>query len=342
MEKHAYLIMAHENPGQLRRLLQLLDDERNDLYVHIDKNAGFSPAILNDAVKKTALNVLEQHPVYWADYSMVTVELLVIERALKSGCHYRYLHLLSGMDLPIKTQDEIHRFFGNKTAEFLGIVPVESAYDLDHVRYSYPLLHTGAYRKHKAVRALSGVYVLLQRLVKRDLQAERNDLRWRFYDGWNWFSITEEFAAAVMALSSQIEKVFQSAKAPDEMFLQTVAYNSPFRERIYDTSSLSPGSARLIDWNRGKPYVFRSADFEELINSPCILARKFDERVDAQIIERIFCRLSKEQEAAAGGAWKNYRGGLVPPRCAGPGEAWELKCLKGAVSTPQEGTDGTE
>ena len=34
---HAYLIIAHHHFNQLKLLLTLLDDERNDLFVHIDE-----------------------------------------------------------------------------------------------------------------------------------------------------------------------------------------------------------------------------------------------------------------------------------------------------------------
>ena len=44
---------------------------------------------------------------------------------------------------------------------------------------------------------------------------------------------------------------------------------------------------RYIDWERGAPYVFRSDDFEDLINSSCLFARKFDSTVDREIIEKI-------------------------------------------------------
>lgn len=36
-ERHAYLIMAHNNFYILEKLLILLDDPRNDIYIHIDK-----------------------------------------------------------------------------------------------------------------------------------------------------------------------------------------------------------------------------------------------------------------------------------------------------------------
>ena len=44
---------------------------------------------------------------------------------------------------------------------------------------------------------------------------------------------------------------------------------------------------RNIDWNRGMPYTWREEDFEELINSNYLFARKFDETVDSTIIELI-------------------------------------------------------
>lgn len=37
--KHAYLIIAHSNLKQLQQLLLLLDDPRNDIYIHIDKKS---------------------------------------------------------------------------------------------------------------------------------------------------------------------------------------------------------------------------------------------------------------------------------------------------------------
>ena len=39
MDKHAYLIMAHNNPGVLEKLICALDDERNDIFLHIDRKS---------------------------------------------------------------------------------------------------------------------------------------------------------------------------------------------------------------------------------------------------------------------------------------------------------------
>ena len=37
--KHAYLIIAHNEPNILKTLLLMLDDERNDVYLHVDARA---------------------------------------------------------------------------------------------------------------------------------------------------------------------------------------------------------------------------------------------------------------------------------------------------------------
>ena len=38
-DKHAYCILAHGNWEQLQLLVSVLDDERNDIFLHIDKKA---------------------------------------------------------------------------------------------------------------------------------------------------------------------------------------------------------------------------------------------------------------------------------------------------------------
>ncbi len=41
---------------------------------------------------------------------------------------------------------------------------------------------------------------------------------------------------------------------------------------------------RLIDWNRGSPYTFTMKEKAELLNSEYLFCRKFDEKVDLDII----------------------------------------------------------
>ena len=51
---------------------------------------------------------------------------------------------------------------------------------------------------------------------------------------------------------------------------------------------------RYIDWKRGKPYTWgqKENDFDELMNSPYMFARKFDE-THMEIVEKIFEEISR-------------------------------------------------
>ena len=51
--KHAFLIIAHNEYPILEVLLSMLDDERNDIYLHIDKRAvGLYQKIKGFKIKK--------------------------------------------------------------------------------------------------------------------------------------------------------------------------------------------------------------------------------------------------------------------------------------------------
>ena len=66
MKRHAYLILAHKNFTQLRKLVELLDDSRNDIFIHVDKKARFNPDEWKDACKYSSLSFIE--PLHRAPY----------------------------------------------------------------------------------------------------------------------------------------------------------------------------------------------------------------------------------------------------------------------------------
>ena len=75
----------------------------------------------------------------------------------------------------------------------------------------------------------------------------------------------------------------------DESFVQTLIYNSDFRENLYykKFDDNFESCMRLIDWKRGTPYVFHSEDFSEIKESEMMFVRKVDENIDKEIIELI-------------------------------------------------------
>ena len=52
-DKHVFLVMAHKDDETLRGLLRMLDDERNNIFIHMDaKNTGWVEGSMLASVDK--------------------------------------------------------------------------------------------------------------------------------------------------------------------------------------------------------------------------------------------------------------------------------------------------
>lgn len=286
MKKHAYLIMAHTQPELLKKLLQMLDDERNDIYLHIDKKAVDYPLEeLTSVLHKSKCIFTERTDVRWGSYSQINCEMVLLKEATKT--EHAYYHLLSGMDLPIKSQDEIYDFFEKyEGLEFVDEdLPKISEAAISRVKYFHKF-----YGKAGSVKDVLGALETKgQKLLGIDRTKKYGDII--FQKGRNWFSITHGLAKLVVEKEGWIRDIFGQSLCGDELFLQTVARNSVFAEKICNPNTMGEvPDTRYIDWERGSnnnPYVFREHDYEELKKSSALFARKFDLNIDKNIVEKL-------------------------------------------------------
>ena len=286
MKKHAYLIMAHTQPELLKKLLKMLDNERNDIYLHIDSKAKDYPLDEIAAIlQKSKCIFTERTDVKWGSYSQIHCEMVLLKEAVKT--EHAYYHLLSGMDLPIKSQEQIFAFFEKYNGlEFVdedGATISEAA--LSRVKYTHKF-----YGKAGSVKDILGALsVKGQKLLGVDKTQKYGNII--FQKGRNWFSITHGLAKLVVEKEDWIQEVFGQSVCGDELFLQTVARNSEYAEKICNQNTMPEvPDTRYIDWKRGSnnnPYVFREDDFEELKNALGLFARKFDLNVDKKIVEKL-------------------------------------------------------
>lgn len=294
MDRHAYLILAHKNFGQLRKLIELLDDPRNDIFVHVDAKAkNFSQECLDGATRHSRLIVLPQRfKVNWGGVSIMRSELALLKKAT-SESEYAYYHLLSGMDMPIKTQDEIHAFFNeHKGYEFINLWEFKKS---TRSRFRYYTIFPEGEGKFRT-RIINHIFKGLQMAV--GFKINRN-IEFRF--GSQWFSITDSLARYVVEKENWLEKVFRHTSTCDEILLPTLVAGSPFSSRLYvpaavkNQKEVNMANMRFIDWTRGEsvrhPWVFRAGDMTLLENVPHLWARKFDETVDNNIINMIYNKL---------------------------------------------------
>ena len=286
MKKHAYLIIAHTQPELLKKLLKKLDDERNDIYLHIDSKAKDYPLDeIAAVVKKSKCIFTERTDVKWGSYSQIHCEMLLLKEAVKE--EHAYYHLLSGMDLPIKSQDEIHAFFEmHEGLEFVDEdLPKISEAALSRVKYTHKF-YGKAGTMTDVLGALSSKG---QKLLGVDRTKKYEGIV--FQKGRNWFSITHGLAKRVAEKEEWIKEVFDKSVCGDELFLQTIARNSEFAKNICNPNTMPEvPDTRYIDWERGSnnnPYVFKVSDYEELMNAKALFARKFDLNIDKEIVEKL-------------------------------------------------------
>jgi hypothetical protein len=283
--------MAHTNFDQLALLLNLLDDPRFDFYVHIDKKALDVPwERLRQAVSLSSLEFITRLDVVWGHPKQITCELNLIRAAMSSTKKYSYLHLISGQDLPLASNNRIFDFFESNLGK--QFVDVEHSDVNDSFVYA-DLIKYRVYRlfgNHGRQQPWQRIGNLASRLqMKLGVNRDRGCLL-KHGKGSNWFSITDTFADYVLHNTQVIESHFMHATiCCDEFFLQTLLLNSPYSKNIFacPTQPNLPPTMRFVDWNRGRPYTFRENDFQELIHSGCLFARKFDMKVDRKIIYKL-------------------------------------------------------
>ena len=284
--KHAFLIMAHTNFTILKKLVMLLDDERNDVYIHIDKKVKEKP---NLCCEKAGLYVLDKRiDVRWATVKQIELEFLMFQTAYQNG-PYQYYHLLSGVDLPIKTNDYIHCFFERYAGlEFVGFVDaVEASKHLFKVQLFH--FFTSNLKDKQSLSAKFHRKIMLWQFNHHLFLRNRHI---DFQKGANWVSVTNDFVTYLLSKKKETLKRYKFTYGADEIFLQTILWNSSFRYHIYNVKDEYVGCMREICWNRGNPYIWTEADYDELMNSDKLFARKFDES-HLKIVNRIVERLQQ-------------------------------------------------
>lgn len=300
-QRHAYCILAHADLYCLETLLQLIDDPRNDVYILFDSKA---PADLGKDLKCRYSQLVVIPPesrvdVRWGDISLSRAELTLLEEAVRSGRNYSYIHLLSGADLPLRSQDEIHDFFRRQPqgSNFIEIADGPGNEENLSSKTDYYYLFT---RHQRQVRkGLAGKAVLLTAKILRQLFLRAQKLvgykrDWgelKLARGINWATLSEDFVRYLVDRKEEILKMFKGVNISDEIYKQTMIINSPFNDTVKAFSRGNSDGIRLIDWERGNgkgsPKTWTMADWPELEEAFELFARKFSSAEDREVIDRI-------------------------------------------------------
>ncbi|MGN0527798.1 MAG: beta-1,6-N-acetylglucosaminyltransferase [Eubacterium sp.] len=295
-KKHAYLFLVCRNTYVFEKTLQLIDDERNDIYIHVDlKCRDWNYKKYESLVKKSRLIYVERINCNWAAYSQLKAEIILLKAAATEN--YSYYHLMSESCMPIKTQDEIHDFFEDNSFDYLEMMGISDEYwshddfTTNHwTQYYYFLTENRYYRKSKIVKGISRILLIqIQKLLGVNRwKAEKNiygdDIvsLW----GWNWFSFSHNTVKFLISKEEFIDKHFKMTHAPDEVCFPTLLYN------YTDMKNVRPSKRNIVF--DGKPSVITMSDYGRLMDSDDFFARKFDENIDRKVIDKIFNKIISE------------------------------------------------
>lgn len=293
--RHAYCIIAHNDYNCLKKLISLIDDVRNDIILVIDKKSELiNLPIPNTRYSKTFTPPYSQLiDIQWGGISLVKAELLAFETALKSG-NYKYFHLLSGVDLPLKSQDYIHDYF-EKIVDGRNCISFDNDKNLDYVKQNqcgYLHLFTDRQRDHNILKRkffslIRITFLMMQKLM----HYHRSWNGFTIAKGTEWVSINHDFVKFLVDNKKLILRKFNNVHCPDEIYKHTMFQSFGFACTVFisnDDNDEISNNLRRIDWGRGRPYVWQKSDYEELTSCKEIFARKFSSDVDKEIIDLIY------------------------------------------------------
>ncbi len=265
----AYLIMAHNNFDILEKIIKMLDYSNHHIFIHIDSKVDkFDFEYFKAIPNNSKVVFTDRLSVKWGDYSMVEAEYLLLKKAMEYG-NYAYFHLISGVDMPLKSAEKLYKFYeANYPNNFIHFANKPN--NIEESRIKHYHYFTG--RRNLLNRAATKIEQFIQQLLKVDRLKGKN-----IYRGSQWYSITDEFAKYLVDNEKSIENQLKHTLIPDEFFAQMAIINSPFRDKLYKFTMDDDVKQNMhfVDWKRGNPYTLTEEDFDIVMSSGCMFARKF-------------------------------------------------------------------
>ncbi|QGG58971.1 hypothetical protein [Loigolactobacillus bifermentans] len=104
MFKQAILVEGHGNPNITQAMINLLDSDSIDFYIHWDLKSA-KPSFLSNYSK---IHLVPRRKVYWGGQSLTFVTLDLIKFAIQG--EYDFYHIVSGQDMCLMDKQHFETF----------------------------------------------------------------------------------------------------------------------------------------------------------------------------------------------------------------------------------------
>lgn len=290
MHKIAILILAHKNPEQVLLFVNQFDPACFDIYVHFDKKFYLSENIYNQFQGHENVFLIpyeKRISVNWGDCTRIKAEKVLLDYSYLKSIYSFYI-LCSGQDLLIKKSTELYNFLmmnpKNSFNESIDDKLVSEFRKRNELRYP-------AFRTTKSLfsRITRNAYKIVTGGYKHTFAFFETNFskQFDFHFGSSWFAFNNESIKYIRRFENDhpdFLKGFLYSLNPDECYFQTILHTSEKQVSYLVNQNLT-----YIDWseNQSSPKILTEKDFDKLVCSDCFFARKFDEKVDKGIIQRV-------------------------------------------------------
>jgi len=318
----AYLILTHQFPELLARLVNKLNSPDTHFFIHVNAMTDIQPFLRALPPAENVHFTDVRSKVHWRGFSATEAILQLMKEVVEHEQDFKYCILLSGADYPIKPRDHIQSFFENATLEYIQYARLQDFPSwqqsqmprIQQYFFNDALPYDRLRKQPRLFRLLRRKgFRLLSRIVPRQFPNAIEP-----YGGATWFTLTGECVAYIIDYvrdNPQFLRYYKYTDAPDEMIFLTIVLNSHFADRtvhykeycrlteiddiderwaeIERTFPPESFHLRYIDFSRGggSPATLTEEDFTALANSEALWARKMHPTTSAQLLDMIDAHL---------------------------------------------------
>jgi len=305
MLKLGYIILAHQKPHQLLQLLRSLSSDSTYLFLHIDKRLDPSVFLSANGIADIKnLVLLPRFKSYWGSIGLAKASLHGIREALNYECDY--ITLLSGSDYPIKSNKQILQFLSESNGKsYVDYYRMPAPFwipgkEINRIKKYYYHFKNRIFEHPPSPDGKGLFRKLLGGVLRLFLKNEREFPTGIIpFGGEHWFCLHKPAARQVLSFyekNPEVMKFLTYSLSPEEIYVQTALFNSGDKEL---ETSICNQAITLINWknkNHPSPAFFDSSDFDRLISSDKLFARKFDFDACPDLLTRINHQLLDNQE----------------------------------------------
>lgn len=261
--------MVHHKPAQFEWLMNALYDPGDLYFVHVDAKSrlglkadrrGTMAAVRHIVTGRPNVTLMRSRFTNWGGWSLSQVLLDAIRLALLCDAEWSHFVNLSGQCYPLKPIAMLKR-------------QIAAAGDRVHVE----LLSIAELPAHDWHRDAPAMFETPFRALKLRRAAEPRGFAVD-HKGSQWVVLPRAFCEWLVTapLTRKVVRYLRGRLLSDELVLQTLAVNGPYRDQIaghYGREIIWPG-----------PRVLTAADLPRLQSTPSWFGRKFDAAVDADVL----------------------------------------------------------